>query len=48
MVVKISENAVEIRGYIKTHCQLGVGAKQIHQELSIAYGFSEVSYYSPI
>ncbi|XP_053387175.1 protein GVQW3-like [Mercenaria mercenaria] len=43
MVGKRSVNAAEIRGYIKTRCQLGVSAKEIFDELCV-HGQNEVSY----
>ncbi|XP_053390950.1 protein GVQW3-like, partial [Mercenaria mercenaria] len=44
MVGKRSVKAAEIRGYIKTRCQLGVSAKEIFNELCVVHGQNEVSY----
>ncbi|XP_045194792.2 protein GVQW3-like [Mercenaria mercenaria] len=44
MVGKRSVKAAEIRGYIKTRCQLSVSAKEIFDELCVVHGQNEVSY----
>lgn len=44
MAGKKSVKAAEIRGYIKTRCQLGVSPKEIFDELCAVHGQNEVSY----
>ena len=44
MVGRRSEYAVEIRSYIKNRCILGIGCKDIFDEICSVYGHNEMSF----